>query len=194
MVVADMCVNTFKRVELCMMEFVPRLPMNDERCAFAKARWGIDVRRGYPDPSGVEALDYGVYCDEPRSRGKPLRYKDVHALWRADTGLSLMATGHKKSDSMGRRAELVQMKDQLRLHPLADFKKADVLGYMRAKGLPLPRDEGRNSNAVGLTKQFVLWAHDHSPADYRRLCEVFVYLPAIVEQRRFYGDAGADDR
>jgi 3'-phosphoadenosine 5'-phosphosulfate sulfotransferase (PAPS reductase)/FAD synthetase len=193
MVVLDMCVNTFKRVEAFMMEFVPGMPMNDERCAYAKSRWGVTVRRGYPDPSGVAALEEGIFCDYPKKKGKPLHYRQVHELARRDSGVTLVATGHKRSDSMGRRAELLRVeKDPLRLTPLAAWNKADVLGYLKAKNIPLPRDEGRNSNAIGLGDKFLLWAYDHSRPDFDRIASVFLYAPALIWRRTFYPETAED--
>lgn len=194
LVVMDMCVRTFPKVEAFMMEFVPGLPMNQERIDYAKSKWGVSVKR-YPDPGAIEAIKWGIYCDShwKRGEGKGITLPAIQRLVCKDFGIPLIATGHKRSDSIGRRSQLEHAWSENIITPLIGFRKADVISYLRAKGIPLPVDEGRNSNAIGLNVQFLLWCHDNHPEDWKRLCAVFPYVACVPWRRTFY-ESGTQQR
>lgn len=189
LVTMDMCVRNFRRVEAYMMEFVPGLGMNEERKEFARARWGVTVTR-WPEPGAMWALANGVYCTPTRrdTQAEPLTVNELQRMVRLHYGIPLIATGHKRSDSIGRRKEMQQRFTDDLVTPLADFRKADVLSYLKAKGIPLPDDEGRNSNAIGLGIRFLLWCHDNRPEDFKKLGRIYPYIDTVIERRRIYGD------
>lgn len=185
-----MCVRTFDRVEAFIMEFVPGLACMAERIEFAEKRWGLKMRR-YLHWSSMGALRNGVFCDAHYTAEQTIpeiHLADVHNMVRADTGIPVIATGAKRSDSRWRKWQMANanvMRDILA--PLAAWQKVDVLAYLAAKKIPAPDSEKSNATGIDLSTPSLLWLHDKHPDDFRKLCQVFPYAEAVVWRRKFYG-------
>jgi phosphoadenosine phosphosulfate reductase len=184
-VVMDLCVRTFKRVEAFMMEFVPGLSLVEASIQFAREKWGIETRR-YLHWSAIEAMRTGVYCDTHVTKVIPKSsLRDIYISVRRDTGISLIANGQKRADSMSRRMLMAFSKDDL-LTPLAGWTKDHVVGYMKLKGIPLPPSSNAIMSGVDLKVADICWLHDTYPGDFQKLLAVFPYAQAVIERRRLY--------
>jgi phosphoadenosine phosphosulfate reductase len=205
LIVADMCVRTFPRTELFIMEFVPGLEVVAKQIRLAKERWGKTVH-SYPHWNAIAAVRNATYCagswkndDLPE-----IGLQDIYRIVRADLGIDLIACGFKKSDGIWRNRQL-QKPGVMRnvVTPILGFQKADVLGYLRAHRIPLPDAAGGDANGIGFAHKTILWLHDYHPEDFKRFCAVFPYAEAVVWRRTYYehsrstrgipADTGADD-
>lgn len=192
-VVMDLCVRIFKRVEAFFLYFIPGLECEQIGLAQAERRWGVKIRH-YPDFRViVGAMKAGMYCHPSYKRDDLPQYKleDAYQAARIDSGIRLIATGIKKSDSSFRRRFLAATKDKPDIiHPLIEWNKYDVLSYLQTRAIPVPDGgSGATSSGVDLSVKSLLWLHDTWPDDFRRLCEYFPFAEAVVWRRKFYGKA-----
>ena len=150
LVVADLCLRTFKHVEFFFMEFVPGLSMSDEVVEDAKKRWGVTVRR-YLHWSAINAIADSVYCDGWKKQIKKATLTDIYTQVRRDTGLETIATGAKRADGIWRKRVMASSKSTGDvLWPIAGWQKAHILAYLHTRKIPVPDSEGSNANGVDL--------------------------------------------
>ncbi len=63
---------------------------------------------------------------------------------------------------------------EMRFWPLWDWSARDVLGYLRARQIPIPGGLGKaNMSGVDLRLSTLLYLKEHFPHDYERILEVF---------------------
>jgi 3'-phosphoadenosine 5'-phosphosulfate sulfotransferase (PAPS reductase)/FAD synthetase len=134
-------------------------------------------------------LKSGFFCD-PSYKYKQLpdiKQRDMYDIIRGDTGADFIITGAKLADSAWRRRYFNLTKDWTDvIHPIKDWNKLDVLGYLRTRGIPEPPSSGKNATGIGVDETSVLWLSDNYPDDFKKLCEVFPYAEARVYRRLFY--------
>lgn len=191
LVVTDMCVRTFPKVDAFIMEFVPGMAIVEERIEYAAKRWGLAVRR-YPHWSSLQAIRAGVFCDTHWTVEDDLpeiKLLDIYGMVRKDTGMRFIATGAKRADGIWRR-RYMKMKHVSRdvVMPIAGFQKVDVVSYLQAMKIPMPGGDGKVSSGVDLAAPSILWLHDNHPDDFKKLCAVFPYAEAVVWRRKFHGE------
>lgn len=195
LVVADLCVRTFKRVEGFLWYAAPGLSINERAVEDARKRFGIAVRQ-YPSPDCINALREGIWCDSPRARdGWPeATIMDVYRLARIETGIHLVADGCRMEDSP-RRRELISKKrlPAWNLTPIGSWLTYEVKSYLALRKIPLPEQQGivggrkARSSGVSLDHESLLWLHDTYPADFQTLLRVFPYAEAAIKRREFFG-------
>lgn len=109
-----------------------------------------------------------------------------------------VVSGHRKSDSLERRAMLTSFRRQpggreglnvneMRVYPVFDWSAKEVLAYCRAHDLPPAADLGKRNNAgidPGIPESMRA-LRDLYPADFERVCAVFPLARAVA--------AGLDD-
>jgi len=118
-----------------------------------------------------------------------LSLNDVYAMAKTETGISLIATGAKKADSLWRRKMLGNWGTRPDIiYPLKDWNKPDVYAYLMAQKIPIPGGTSGSSTGIDLTQKSLLWMHDTYPDDFWKICEVFPFAEAVVWHRKFYGD------
>jgi phosphoadenosine phosphosulfate reductase len=188
MVVLDLCMRAFKRVEAFHLYLVPGLECVEIALAEARARYGIPIHQ-YPHFIVRWFLTEGCFCPNHYKQDSlpQWKMKDIYDLASYDTGIELIATGAKRSDSVTRRRRVGKMKRVL--NPIASWLKADVMGYMKFRGLPLPSSSNRATTGIDLSAPNLLWLYDTYPADFARIEKVFPYVGAVVKRREWYGIA-----
>jgi len=194
--VMEMCTRTFPKVEAFIMEFVPGLSGVDRICEFAKAKWGITVRR-YLHWAAAQAMADGSYCDLHWKKNiSKITLAHVYRQVRAETGIELIAVGAKRADPVWRKRALKLNMGKMGavINPIEGWQKMHVLAYLKSRGLPvgvgvLRADNASNgtSGTCDLTVNSILWLHDTQPDDYKKLVAVFPYCEAVVWRRTFYG-------
>lgn len=184
--VMDLCVRTFKRVEGFIMEYVPGLALTDVAIAYARDRWKVECRR-YIHWDAVLAISQGVFCDSHWTHDiKKYGIADVYREVRKDTGLEMIATGQRRSDSIS-RARLMKFNRDVVLHPLAAWPTTrHVEGYLIMRGIPIPKGDKATMSGVGLDPSSLCWLHDKHPGDFKKLLEVYPYAEAVIWRRKFY--------
>jgi phosphoadenosine phosphosulfate reductase len=187
LVVEHLARRYFRRVVAFHLDLVPGLAVVAERVDGYLGRVGVPVAH-YPDPVALAALRDGVFCDpRPEYDDLPrLTHADVYRLAAADAGVPLAATadGKKESDFHNRALHLRSGR-AAGWHPLARWTKADVVGYLRRAGIPLPESHAE-AGGIDLTRASLCWLHDRHPADFRKLLEWFPYAEAVVRRRDWF--------
>lgn len=187
--VLDMCVRTFRRVEAYFMYFLPGLEVMEERLDAAKRRWGVVIHQ-VPHWTTFRSIKYGFYrWPSWKLEDIPdLKLRDIYNLMIAKTGIPIIATGARRGDSLWRKRNLANTAHYTDvIHPLVGWGKADVLGYLGAHKIPLPQSSGGQMTGIGFATPDVLWLADNYPRDFKRMCEVYPFVEAIVWRRKFYG-------
>ena len=185
----DLCSRAFKRVVCFYRYFVPGLAFIEKQLADARERWGVPILQ-YPSASFVRALSEG-YFRLPFSGLPEIDTHDISRQVMRDTGIDLIVTGEKKADGIWRKRQMANNR-YARQHlycPLADWKKWDVISYLRGRGIPLPESsDGHQSAGVDASQQFIVWLYKNHPDDFERYCEWFPWAMAAVKRREWYGE------
>lgn len=187
--VAELAVRHFSEVRAFHMEAIPGLGIVDDLCAEATGRWGFDVVR-FPHWTMRAWLLNGTFCDPWIGYDKLPEWslKDAYNLARVELGATLILNGGKRADGQWRRTHMGNTKHWSVAYPLEDWKKGDVLAFLKTRDIPIPEDFERGSiaNGIGLGPAFILWCHEHAPDDYARIESLFPYVGAVVEREKLY--------
>lgn len=186
LVVMDMCLRVFKRVEAFFMYLVPGLECVERPAMEAAARFGVKLHMT-PHWISFRLLQSGVFCFNPPSRDDwpDVKLRDVYTMLREDTGIPLIATGAKRADSLWRKRHLDSTKGWTEvINPVVAWSKHEIVAHLTARGIPLP-PKGDSGDGAGadLSTPAVLWMHDHHHDDYKLLEEHFPFVGAIVKRR-----------
>lgn len=189
LVVADLCSRVFKRMTFFYMFTIPGLRVIEEQLDYGRQRWKAEILF-YPHWSMVAALRHGVYSPNHISKDElPREYtlNDVYNLARQDSGIQLIASGIKKSDSEFRRKNVAAFQRKNVLTPLRDWNKLEVLAYLALHKIPVPKSSGRSATGIDLSSPSLCWLHDNHPDDFKKLLELFPYAEAAIARRTFFG-------
>lgn len=187
LVVLDLCCSVFKHVVCFFMYFIPGLEVCERQLRFAKERWGVEIIQ-YPHWLLSRVLKNGIYCNNYYKLDDlpELGPNDIYAVARADTGIELIATGQKRSDTLHRRRNLSSPQRNV-IHPIKDWNKHEVLAYLRMRNIPVPDSSGAAVTGIDLSTKNLLWLYDNHPEDFKKLCKVFPYAETVVWRRAWYG-------
>lgn len=187
--VIDLCARIFQKIVPYHLYFLPNLSVMEESIKFAMDRWGLKVIT-YPGKIILGALRDSLYrpVSSVFSNLPVFKALDTYNLVRHDTGLRLLALGHRKADSLSRRRMFARIvpKKQDEVYPLEKWSKWDVLSYLRINKLPLPPSDGSATSGVSLYARSILWLHDSFPEDYEKVRRVFPDITAVLKRREFH--------
>lgn len=184
--ILDLCCRAFRHVAAVHLYFVPGLKLVEDQLALARDRWGVDVLE-YPEPTFLEALKTGLYCNDHYSMGDVPKVKasEIFKIAAHETGINLVVTGKKKADGMNNVGTL--KKDEgLFFNPIFKWRQMDVLSYLAAHKIPLPPSDGRKSSSFDLTVPNILWLWDKHREDFEKIERYFPYIRAVVHRREWY--------
>lgn len=189
MVVMDLALRTFSRVEAIYMYVVPGLEQVEVAMEECRQRWGVKVNQ-YPHFVGARCMATGVYCDPAvrRMRLPPWTLTEIYELAMIETKTEMVLTGSKMSDNPWRRrrmARKTKLQDAM-VYPIASWLKLDVLNYLKRRNIKVPESDGRTATGVDLSVEFLLWCHKTWPNDFRRICEFFPYAEVVVWYEKFF--------
>ena len=177
--VLDLCLRHFSRVEAFHLEFVAGLDVTRERVVEPLAKLGVPCRY-YPDPLAIKAVKRGVFCD-PKIEYRLLTVptdREAYEEAMADMGIGLVATGKKKADYQ-QRAFHMNAGRVFGWHPLAEWRKRDVLSYLRVRGIT-PSDSHADAGGIDLTAASLRWLRDCYPADFARVLYWYPYAESAL--------------
>lgn len=191
LVVLDMCCKVFESVVGFYMYLVPGLRCVEEQLEYARQRWGLTVLQ-VPHWVAYRCIKYGTYCNEHYSKDAipDVELWDIYQGVLQDTGLKRIAHGAKSADSSWRRRFFHATRTwDFMVYPVKEFLKMDIIAYLNANKIPVPKPMGTGANVSGidLSRHTILWLHDNFPDDYEKICRWFPYAPAVVKRRDFYG-------
>lgn len=189
LIVLDMCSKIFKRVVCFFMYIVPGLSICETQIKYAQDRYGVEIIQ-YPHWLLSHWLKAGVYRNPSYKFDNlpDLKPNDIYALAREDSGIYLIATGMKRSDTLWRKRNLSQETPGV-IHPLINWNKYEVLAYCKLNNIPLPDAAEGNVSGIDLSERTLLWLHDKHPEDFRKLLRVFPFAEVPVYRRKFYGQS-----
>ncbi len=183
MVVMDLLAKTFKRVEAFCMVYAFGMDRFRRKAEYVKARWGVELKE-VEHYGAIDHFNRGWYC-LPRVAEGPRKLRDAYEQQKREYGIPLVATGSRMSESLGRR-QCIQRDTWPGWHPIALWRKADVVGYLRAKDIPLP-DKDADMQGISVDRETILNLYDHSLGDYELIRKRFPFVECMVKQRGWYG-------
>ena len=189
MVVMDLALRTFDRVEAIYMYLVPGLEQVEVQIEECRRRWGVKVNQ-YPHITAAQAMKYGLYCDLATKHQQLPEWTltEIYELAMADTKTEVILTGSKMSDNPWRRRRMARKTklDYAMHYPLAEWLKMDVLSYLKRRKIELPQSDGRTATGVDLSVAFLTWCAKVWPQDFLKICEYFPYAEVVVWHEKFF--------
>jgi 3'-phosphoadenosine 5'-phosphosulfate sulfotransferase (PAPS reductase)/FAD synthetase len=193
--VMELCAKIFTRVRAFNWYTAPGLRVTEQWMDFARTRWGVDPIM-IPHWDIVQCKKVGLWCNPTIELDLlpeyGLREAYAHALDVARC--EIVVAGMKRADGLKRRQFFANIRDSndpfwTRLvNPIADWRKADVIGFLKANNIPLPQSiKGAVTSGVSLTHSGICWLHDNHPDDYRKLLKWFPYAEACIKRREWFG-------
>ena len=180
----------FTQIVLYHRCFLPGLKVVDKYIDYAKQRYKVECLE-YIDPMLITYLKSGMYNDVGAAVDRLQDWDNLSmkSLVRADTGISLVATGSKRTDAMGQGLANAKWANGTPddLQPIIDWNKYHVYSYLKANDIPLPESDGRNSSSMDLDPVNLIWLYDKHPEDFRRIQKVFPYVEAVIWRKKWYG-------
>jgi len=189
LITLDLCMKNFKTVKCFFMYLVQGLECTENALDYARRRWGVEILQ-YPHWGLWRSMKDEVFCQRPASMDtiEELTLKDIYSFVRHDTGIEWIATGAKKSDSMWRRRNFYLTRNWANiLHPVKEWNKFDVMGYLKLNNIPVPDSSNRNATGVDLSTPSLLWLYDTYPDDFKKLLKIFPFAETVVKRREYYG-------
>lgn len=113
--------------------------------------------------------------------------RDAYELQKQEYGIGLVATGSRMSESLGRR-QCIERDTWPGWHPIAQWRKADVLNYLKMRSIPLPEREA-DMQGISLHRKEILKLYDTSRYDFDLIAKRFPFVEAVVKHREYYGTA-----
>lgn len=200
-VLLDLCTKNFERVVPVYMYFVPGMEHVEAKLRQFEVRYNLEVMKlPHWAASHYHANDYMQLGLGGKSASVPkLRITDIENLARSRTGIEWVVDGIRIADSMARRARLKTYRMNAicdvskRAHPLAEWKKADVLAYVKRFRLPQPLDYGGQMvSGVDITKNALRVIRDRWPDDYRKIITAFPLADSVLVE--FDGEDGQNSQ
>lgn len=183
----DLCVQHFERVEAFFKYLVPGLEVEERMLERVLRRFPNVKLHRVPHEDVSTYFRRNVFGCNPKRR--PVPKVDAQALeahLRQLTGIEWIAYGERAADSTVRNAKLKKIQGFWekfrRVYPLCWFRRGDVYGYLRNRGLPAPRLIGgrRFTGAVAIYPTTLAWLEEHCPDDYAKIVRAYPGAPAAV--------------
>lgn len=190
LVVLDMCSKMgFEKIVCVHKYFVPGLAVVEKQLEYARQRWGIDIIE-YQSPHTVELLKMGDFNDvtDAIDNLPSIDSTDIETIARNDTGITLIATGHKRTDAFGQGLSNSEWanKEKNVVQPIVFWNKFHVLAYLKSQDIPLPTSDGRNSSSMDLHPKNIVWLYENHREDFERVKALFPYIETIIWRKKFY--------
>lgn len=160
---------------------IPDLEFINEEIEYFQKIFGVKIHQ-YPHSSIYRLLNNFVFQSPERLRYIEAAnfptptYEEMDALIREDLGMkeNFIADGVRAADSIIRRTAFVKYgvikRQKLKVSPIADWLKAEVMETIKHRGIKLPIDYeifGRSFD--GLDRRFTEPMKKYLPDDYERL-------------------------
>jgi phosphoadenosine phosphosulfate reductase len=190
LVCLDLACRHFKKVLPFNLYFVPGLKCIEDNLDIARKKYRLNILY-YPSFLLFNVIRRQIYCKSSIKTFesiKPLSLIDIYKAIMYDTGIEIIINGAKKSDSMWRRQKyFTYMKHSFISYPLVDWRKIDVMAYLKIHNLPIPVSSGHGSTGVDLSEPSIRWLHDQHHDDYLILRKWFPLVEAVIKRRNWYG-------
>lgn len=184
-VLLDLMTPYFKEVVVVFMYFVKGLDHIEFNLRAVKARYPNVKVMQVPHWTLTRVLRCGLYCI-PNPDIKLLSLKDIDEMVRARTGIRYSFYGMKQSDGLNRRLMLRGYENEAisntnKVYPLSQWKKADVMSYVKARKLPEPIAYNKNkSQGLTFIPEVFDYLRKNYPQDLERIYQQFPLSRSIL--------------
>lgn len=188
-VTLDLCFRYFKNVYPYYMWLAPGLKYQEEALQKYERYYNTEIIR-IPHFEVSNFLRYGTFTladpDVP-----VVELNDVYAYLRQRTGAYWIAAGERITDSIVRRAMIKHSgsidRKRGRFYPVAEWKKKDVVTYIKKKGLYLPEYSRENGYSFGMkNSEDIASFKEIYPDDYKRFLKLYPLAEVAVKRYEFY--------
>jgi phosphoadenosine phosphosulfate reductase len=193
LVTLDLCVQTFERVEAFYMYVVPGIEVIEKPLLAFTRRLGVRTHL-VPHWDLARLQKQAIFRMHSRTAADApyLKQVDVERALRHETGIQWVAWGHRAADSIARRL-MIRKTEGLdlrhrRIYPIWDWGVVDVLSYLRARRIPVPKRigaSGQRMSGFDLSREPVLWLYHNAPDDFARVKERFPFVEAWVMREKY---------
>lgn len=194
-VVLDLCVKHFKKVEAYFLYIVKGLGFQERYLNYIERKYKILFHR-LPHFVLSDIFKHSAYRPNTNitTNCSKIKITDIENEMRSRVNIDWFATGQKACDSIDRNAMIRRCNGidhkARRIYPIAYFNNAAVFNYLKANKIPLPPDYGlfsgsKNQSFGGLYGQDLKAIKDKYPEDYEKILEVFPFVEASVKRYEF---------
>lgn len=187
LVLLDMLSSLFDEVHCVFMYFIKDLEHQQPLLIYPK-RYPNVILHQLPHWMLSHYYQNDYYRFHRLEKNVPLlKLTDIEQNAKTLTGAEWVVNGAKRSDSLNRNLMLGTLKFNSiqevskRVYPLAEWKKKDVLAYMKANKIIKPVEYGiAKSNGVDLKLDVLLFLRKEYPGDYYKILIHFPFAEKLV--------------
>lgn len=165
---------------------IPDLDFVEENIRLYEKTFGFEVIRmphpmlydylRHQDFQPPKMIDYLSEIEFPKMHFSDL--VDIHLASIGDSNKYYDAVGERAAESFNRRMVFKTRgfinEAEKKFYPIADWKKDDVLSYLKKNNIPLTKDYGIwNRSFDGLKYQFLFGVKKNYPNDWKKILEYF---------------------
>lgn len=189
-VTMDLCFKYFKNVVPFFMYICPGLEFQENMLRWYELHYDTKIIR-VPHMDTSEFFRYGTFRT-PDFNVPIISINDIYAYMRETTGIWWIAAGERIADSIIRRAMIKNSSsidiNRGRFYPISEWKKQEVLEYIKFKKLKLGKDsEQLHFSFKSLEGCELAFVKEYYPDDWKRLLKVYPLAEAAVLRYERYG-------
>lgn len=189
--VLDMCFRYFKNVKPFFMYICPNLSFQEKTLAWYEKKYQTEIIR-LPHMDVSEFFHYGSFR-MPDYSFPIVSINDIYQYVRLETDMWWIAAGERIADSIIRRAMMKKSgsidTQRGRIYPISEWKKQDVLDYIKFHNLYL----GADSRHMGfsfksLEGRELSMVKNYFPDDYAKIIRQYPFAEAGVRRYEEFGN------
>ena len=187
-VTLDLCAKYFKNFEICFMYYVKGLNFQERTLTYYEKKFDKEILR-IPHFDTSYFLKYGYYT-QPNFSVPILKITDCWNYARAHFGIQWIAAGETVYESIQRRAMIrsggtINNKTK-RIYPLAEWKKSDVLTYIKAHNLRTGVEQNKlGFTAEGFDPPGLIYIKENHPHDFETIKKVYPLIEAVIKRDEY---------
>ena len=187
-VTLDLCAKYFKNFQICFMYYVKGLAFQEKTLAWYENKFGKEILR-IPHFDTSYFLKDG-YFTPPDYSVPILKITDCWNYARDHFGIDWIISGETVYDSLQRRAMIrsggtINTKTK-RIHPLAEWKKSDVLKYIKAHHLRTGVEQNKlGFTTEGLEPLGLAYIKENHPDDFEKMKKVYPLIEAVIKRHEY---------
>ena len=182
-VVLDLCKRYFKNVKAFFMYICPGLSFEEKTLAWYEKRYQMEIMR-LPHNEVSLFMHYGYFRDVDLNF-PIVSSNDIYNYVRQETGIEWIAGGERIADSMWRRAFMKKSSSidmiRRRIFPVIEWKKSDIMAYIKYHGLYLGEDSKRLGFSFrSLQGNELVKIKEYFPDDYEKILRLYPFAGASI--------------
>lgn len=175
----DLMAPHFDEIVLVFMYLVKGLDHVEKYLTWAKAKYPNVTVLQVPHWNLSYIRQVGIFC-QPDPTIRILKLKDIDAAVKERTGVEWAFYGMKQADGLNRRLmlrgyEMLGISPTKKAYPLSVWKQADVLAYIKSRGLaePIAYSPKGKSHGVGFSLDCYMYLKKYYPKDLQNILNEF---------------------